>query len=230
VAVLCGRGNNGGDGFVVARTLLQRGVDAVVFVIGAVAEVRGDARTNLDILGRLGVTVVEVADEQAGSCTSPRSRAARSSSTRSSAPGCEAGSAACSRRSSPTSTRRASRSCRSTCRAGCRPTRRACLGDCIDASMTVTLARRSCRSCCRRRAHAGDVVIADIGIPDEVIDGVDGPRIELLTPEEVRELVQPRAPMRTRATSAGAIVAGSRGKTGAAYLAAMGRCDRARAS
>ena len=64
VAVLCGRGNNGGDGFVVARTLLQRGIDAAVFVIGAVADVRGDARTNLDILGRLGVTVVEIGDEQ----------------------------------------------------------------------------------------------------------------------------------------------------------------------
>src|SRR5687767_15310276 len=64
VAVLCGRGNNGGDGFVVARTLLQRGIDAAVFVIGSLAEVRGDARVNLDILGRLGVTVVEVNDEQ----------------------------------------------------------------------------------------------------------------------------------------------------------------------
>ena len=64
VAVLCGRGNNGGDGFVVARTLLQRGVDTAVFVIGSVADVRGDARTNLDILGRLGVTVVEIGDEQ----------------------------------------------------------------------------------------------------------------------------------------------------------------------
>src|SRR3954465_2610783 len=64
VAVLCGRGNNGGDGFVVARTLVQRGVDASVFVIGSLAEVRGDAKTNLDILGRLGVTVVEIGDEQ----------------------------------------------------------------------------------------------------------------------------------------------------------------------
>src|SRR6185369_1824964 len=64
VAVLCGRGNNGGDGFVVARTLLQRGVDVAVFVFGEVATVRGDARINLDILGRLGLTVVEINDEQ----------------------------------------------------------------------------------------------------------------------------------------------------------------------
>src|SRR6476620_11485459 len=52
VGVLCGRGNNGGDGFVIARTLLQRDVDVSVFLFGTVAEVRGDARTNLDVLGR----------------------------------------------------------------------------------------------------------------------------------------------------------------------------------
>jgi len=60
VAVLCGRGNNGGDGFVVARTLLQRGVETSVFVVGEVAEIKGDARTNLEVLGQLGQTVVEV--------------------------------------------------------------------------------------------------------------------------------------------------------------------------
>src|SRR5919205_4022893 len=65
VAVLCGRGNNGGDGFVVARTLVQRGVDVAVFLMGGVADVRGDARTNLEILGRLGLTVVEISDSQA---------------------------------------------------------------------------------------------------------------------------------------------------------------------
>ena len=65
VAIVCGKGNNGGDGFVVARTLLQRGLDVSVFVIGRVNEIKGDARINLEILGRIGLTVVEVADETA---------------------------------------------------------------------------------------------------------------------------------------------------------------------
>jgi NAD(P)H-hydrate epimerase len=65
VAVLCGPGNNGGDGFVVARTLHQRGVEVSVFVIATMAAVKGDARLNLEILGRLGLTVVEISDEQA---------------------------------------------------------------------------------------------------------------------------------------------------------------------
>src|SRR5512145_647604 len=64
VGVICGRGSNGGDGFVVARTLIQRGVQVSVFLLGSVAEVRGDARTNLEVLGRIGLTVVEITDAQ----------------------------------------------------------------------------------------------------------------------------------------------------------------------
>src|SRR5687768_18389782 len=65
VAILCGPGNNGGDGFVVARTLHQRGVDASVFVIATMSAIKGDARLNIEILGRLGLTVVEISDEHA---------------------------------------------------------------------------------------------------------------------------------------------------------------------
>jgi NAD(P)H-hydrate epimerase len=73
VAVICGKGNNGGDGFVVARTLYQRGIDVSVFVVGRVAEIRRDARVNLEILGRLGITVVEIADEGQWELLFPRS-------------------------------------------------------------------------------------------------------------------------------------------------------------
>ena len=67
--------------------------------------------------------------------------------------------------------------------------------------------------------RAGDIVIADIGIPRGVIDAVDGPRVELLTRAAMRELIdapsrrQPQGRLRPRL-----VVAGSRGKTGAADL------------
>ncbi len=62
-AILCGRGNNGGDGFVVARVLAAREHDVSVFLIGRAVQVRGDARRNLDILSRLEIPVVEIATE-----------------------------------------------------------------------------------------------------------------------------------------------------------------------
>ena len=48
VAVLSGKGNNGGDGFVVARHLLSRGFDVRCFLMGPSEKVMGDARINHD--------------------------------------------------------------------------------------------------------------------------------------------------------------------------------------
>ncbi|HXQ25898.1 MAG TPA: NAD(P)H-hydrate dehydratase [Candidatus Acidoferrales bacterium] len=47
IVVICGKGNNGGDGFVVARHLLEMGAKPSVYLIGDPAEVKGDAATNL---------------------------------------------------------------------------------------------------------------------------------------------------------------------------------------
>src|SRR5258705_13728183 len=52
VGVICGRGNNGGDGFVVARTLMQRGGGVAGFLLGRVADVRGEPRINFEFFGR----------------------------------------------------------------------------------------------------------------------------------------------------------------------------------
>ena len=224
VAVLCGRGNNGGDGFVVARTLLQRGIDTTVFVIGTVAEVRGDARLNLDILGRLGVTVVEVGDEQSWelhfseiSQCSLIVDAIFGTGLKSALGGMmETVVADVNAAGIPIVS--------IDLPSGLSADTPHLIGDCIDASMTVTLAAPKLPLVLPpAEAHAGDVVIADIGIPHDVLDGLEGPHIELLTPEQVRELVEPRTPDSHKGDFGRVtIVAGSRGKTGAAHLAAMG--------
>ncbi|HDR00227.1 MAG TPA: NAD(P)H-hydrate epimerase, partial [candidate division WOR-3 bacterium] len=62
VVILCGRGNNGGDGFVACRHLLNRGLNAVCLLLGRVADLKGDARTNADILIKAGGPLVEVTE------------------------------------------------------------------------------------------------------------------------------------------------------------------------
>jgi NAD(P)H-hydrate epimerase len=72
-------------------------------------------------------------------------------------------------------------------------------------------------------AHAGDVVIADIGIPYEVIEGLEGSHVDLLAPDQLRELIEPRtADSHKGDFGRVTVIAGSVGKTGAAYLAGMG--------
>jgi NAD(P)H-hydrate epimerase len=224
VAVLCGRGNNGGDGFVVARTLMQRGVDVAVFLIGSVADVRGDARSNLDILGRLGATVVEIGDEQTwelhfseiSQCMliidaifGTGLKSALGGMMETVVADVNASGIPLVSIDLPS---------------GLSADTPHLIGDCIDASMTVTLATPKLPLVLPPgEMHAGDVVIADIGIPPEVVEGLEGPYIELLTPEQLRPLVEPRAADSHKGDFGRVtIVAGSRGKTGAAYLAAIG--------
>src|SRR5438105_4932354 len=63
IAILCGKGNNGGDGFVVARQLIQKGCFPFVFLFASEDEVKGDAKTNLNILKGLGYPPTVVANE-----------------------------------------------------------------------------------------------------------------------------------------------------------------------
>jgi NAD(P)H-hydrate epimerase len=224
IAILCGRGNNGGDGFVVARTLAQRGVDTAVFVVGALTDVRGDARLNLDILGRLGITVVEVNDEQAWELHF--SEIAQCSLIVDAMFGTGLKSALAGMMETVVADVNGAGIpvVAIDLPSGLSADTPHVIGDCIDASMTVTLgAPKLPLVLPPGEAHAGDVVIADIGIPHEVLDGVEGPRIELLTPEQIRELVEPRAADSHKGDFGRVtLVAGSRGKTGAAHLAASG--------
>ncbi|UCF31808.1 MAG: NAD(P)H-hydrate dehydratase [bacterium] len=57
ISVMCGTGNNGGDGMVVGRHLSERGHEVMVYLTAPRAQYRGDAGTQLRILSRMGIPV-----------------------------------------------------------------------------------------------------------------------------------------------------------------------------
>ena len=63
VVVVCGKGNNGGDGYVIARHLLQWGHPAEVFLLGLKDHVSDDAGQNLRLLEEAGTKVWPLFDD-----------------------------------------------------------------------------------------------------------------------------------------------------------------------
>lgn len=57
VVVFCGKGNNGGDGFVVARHLSNAGFDIHVFITADPNEIKGDALVNLHIIQKMDIDI-----------------------------------------------------------------------------------------------------------------------------------------------------------------------------
>lgn len=57
VAVVCGTGNNGGDGFVAARHLLNSGTKVSLCLVGPRAKLKPDAKANLNILLKMGIKI-----------------------------------------------------------------------------------------------------------------------------------------------------------------------------
>src|SRR5438105_15197562 len=224
VGVLCGRGNNGGDGFVVARTLAQRGIDAIVFLLGSVSDVRGTARTNLEILGRVRLTVVEITNAQewelhfteVSECDLIVDAIVGTGFHRPLTGPLETVVADVNGLGVPVVA--------IDLPTGVSADSHELEGEAIEASMTVTLAAPKIPLILPPAdVYGGDLVIADIGIPASVIDELDGPWFELLTRERMRELVPARAADSHKGDFGRVLViAGSIGRTGAAHLAALG--------
>jgi NAD(P)H-hydrate epimerase len=222
IAVLCGRGNNGGDGFVVARTLFERNLDVGVYLVGQAAEVKGDARVNLDVLRNVGVDVVEVGDAAAwelhgtdvlGSDVIVDALFGTGLNT-------------------PLSG--LAETVVADLNASARPVVSIDLpsglsadgpevpGPAVHANVTVTLgAPKLPLVLPPAESFAGNLVIADIGIPQAVIRALDGPWVEILTKDSMRALIEPRSQDSHKGDYGHVlVVAGSRGKSGAAALSA----------
>ena len=222
VAVLCGRGNNGGDGWVVARLLRDREWDVHGVLFGRAGDVGGDARTNLERARQAGIPVAEVQDDDDWDRCRPRLAA-----------GCLIVDALFGTGLTRPLTGLLATVARDANAAGGPvvaidlPT--GLLSDmsrrddpCLRAALTVTFAAPKL-ALALRPAPAGRIIVADIGVPDGVIANLDAPRIELLAAETLRSA----APVRPAESHKGdfgrvAIIAGSRGKAGAARLAGLG--------
>ncbi len=222
-AVLCGKGQNGGDGMVVARTLLERGADVRVYLIGRAADVVGDARTNLQVLQSLEADLVEISDAAAWELHAPAVLRADlivdaifgtglkgpvSGLVQSIVEDLNASETPVVSIDVPT---------------GIDASSPALPGPAIEATLTVTFAApKLAHVLPPAEHHAGSLVVADIGIPQGIIQALDGPWVELLTRDGLRRHVAPRAADSQKGDYGRVlVVAGSMGKTGAAYLAAM---------
>jgi hydroxyethylthiazole kinase-like uncharacterized protein yjeF len=60
VCIFCGTGNNGGDGYVIARHLLNSGFKVAVVICGDRSKIKGDAKINLDILEGLNQPIEQL--------------------------------------------------------------------------------------------------------------------------------------------------------------------------
>ncbi len=221
VAVLCGRGNNGGDGFVVGRTLFERHLDVGVYLVGHAEDVKGDARVNLDVLRNVGMDIVEIGDAAAWELHGTDVLGSDLIVDALFGTGL----------SGPLSG--LAETVVADLNASARPVVSIDLpsglsadgpdvpGPAVHANVTVTLgAPKLPLVMPPAEAFAGNLVIADIGIPQAVIRELEGPWVEILTRESMRELVEPRSADSHKGDYGHVlIVAGSRGKSGAAALA-----------
>ena len=60
VCIFCGSGNNGGDGFVIARHLFNHGLPVKLVICADPAKITGDAKINFDICNKMGLSMTHL--------------------------------------------------------------------------------------------------------------------------------------------------------------------------
>jgi len=220
VAIVCGRGNNGGDGFVIARELRDRGSAVSVYLVGSCEDVSGDARTNLERYGREDVEELSDAGAMGGFAEAlTRSDVVVDALFGTGFEGAP---------------RDLSGMVISQMRAAGRPilavdvpsglnaTSGAIEGECVTARWTCTMALPKRGFFVNPgRSVVGRIHVVDIGVPADAIEAA-AVRDNVLTTREAKELLPARdAEGHKGAFGRVLVVAGSVGFTGAAALAAM---------
>lgn len=221
IAILCGKGNNGGDGLVLARQLAQRGVFAHVFLLSEALAVAGDARLQLEACRGWEIPIQEVSTLEEWEKHRERIGdydilvdALLGTGIAKPLEGLYAAAVEAVNR------------CRAFVLAVDIPS--GMMSDALKGGATTVRANATVTFTAPKIAHClnddleavGRLHVAPIGTPARLLDRPDF-WLELLTPEEVRKLLPPRPANSHKGTYGHvAIVAGSRGKAGAAGLCA----------
>lgn len=223
VVIFCGRGNNGGDGFVVGRYLSQWGAQVQFFLTAKRSEVKGDAKVNLEKAVNLDLPIHEISGEKqipsgmradlivdalfgtgfTGEITGYMGKIIE----RINSCGIPVLSV--------------------DIPSGLHADTGEFIGPCIQADRTATMALPKIgHFFFPGKAVSGRVTVVDIGVPPQVVEE-QNITLNLTTKEEVRQMI-PRRPGDVYKGSCGRVVliAGSTGMTGAAALASLS-CLRA---
>ena len=64
IMIFCGKGNNGGDGMVAARHLINKGVEVKVYLLSSSSEIKGNAAVNLTILQSMGAKIYTIINDK----------------------------------------------------------------------------------------------------------------------------------------------------------------------
>ena len=225
VVIFCGKGNNGGDGFVVARLLRAKRARVSVFLIANITDLKGDAKT---MCRRFRSSVPASWLHQCPSEETMRQTAHGSDlmidallGTGLTAPVTGAYRAAIDIINNAASGERNVPVTAIDLPSGIHADTGAVMGCAVRATLTVTLGLPKLGLYVGAGIdHAGRIRIADIGIPERYAEKIHS-RLHLITQAFVRRVLPPRAPSAHKGTFGHAgIIAGSVGKTGAAALAA----------
>jgi NAD(P)H-hydrate epimerase len=221
VGIIAGRGNNGGDGFVMARYLAHKDFRVTVFLMAQRTAVQGDAASNLALLDDLNVPVIEIPDRTAFEAHLRSMRHQQIWIDAILGTGLNS------------DVRGYYRTVIENINAFGRPvlavdipsglnadTGQPC-GVCVRAGVTVTFGHPKIGHLLYPGAEfTGDLHVIDIGIPGFISQNV-GPRQFLLTTDHVRSCLPARPAAAHKGTTGHLlVVAGSTGKTGAAAMTA----------
>src|SRR6202158_5615002 len=221
VVVCAGKGNNGGDGYVIARLLRRKGVRAEVVLLGRKLDVKGDAARMLTSARRAGVPITEVTPATAVGTL--RKKITDAVLLVDAIFGTGLNTAVHGFHAEVIHLMNASGVpiFAVDIPSGLDADRGTPLGFAIEAEATATFGFAKVGQLIHPGVeHVGTLAIVDIGISAEAIAEVR-PRTRLLDPDEVAPLVPTRGPEAHKGTCGHVlVVAGSRGHTGAARVAA----------